>query len=66
MNERHLSQQELAERWGINGRTLEGWRSRGIGPDFLKLGGRVVYRIADVHEYESKCLRKSTGEVVAV
>jgi len=47
-----LSQKELAARWGISHRTLERWRQTGEGPAFLKLGGRVVYRLEDIVEYE--------------
>ncbi|MEO1276316.1 MAG: helix-turn-helix domain-containing protein [Pseudomonadota bacterium] len=47
-----LSQAELAERWRISPRTLERWRSNGTGPRFVCLGGRVIYRVADVLAYE--------------
>ena len=47
-----LNQKELAERWTISARTLERWRWKGDGPAFLKIGGRVVYRIEDVLAYE--------------
>jgi len=33
-------------------RTLERWRWTGDGPKFLKVGGRVVYRLSDIEEYE--------------
>lgn len=52
MSTRHLSQVELAQRWTISPRTLERWRWTGEGPVFLKLGGRVVYRLQDVEAYE--------------
>ena len=39
----HLDQNELAERWSLSPRTLEQWRWRGVGPRYLKLGGRVIY-----------------------
>jgi hypothetical protein len=50
---RHLAQGELAERWRISPRTLERWRWLKIGPCFLKIGGRVAYRLADVVDYEA-------------
>ena len=40
-----LNQTELAARWSISARTLERWRWTGEGPAFLKIGGRVVYRL---------------------
>ena len=46
-----LNQTELAARWTISTRTLERWRWTGDGPAFLKIGGRVVYRLEDVLAY---------------
>jgi predicted site-specific integrase-resolvase len=60
MSTRHLNQRELAERWGISARTLERWRWVGARPRFLKLGGRVVYRLEDIEAYEAEQLRDST------
>ena len=40
----HLNQKQLAARWCISEATLERWRSEGLGPKFLKLCGRVLYR----------------------
>jgi hypothetical protein len=45
---------------------LERWRTEGIGPKYLKLCGRVLYRLVDIEEYESACLMSSTGKAVAV
>ena len=52
-HEQHLNQRELAKRWGISPRTLERWRSIGFGPAFLKLGGRVAYRLSDIEAFEA-------------
>ncbi|MEE9908639.1 helix-turn-helix domain-containing protein [Brucella intermedia] len=54
MATRHLSQIELAARWNISHRTLERWRWTGEGPQYVKLGGRVVYRLEDVEAYEAE------------
>jgi hypothetical protein len=48
---RHLNQAEVACRWSISPRKLERWRRRGQGPRFLKVGGRVVYRLADIEAF---------------
>jgi hypothetical protein len=58
---RHLTQGQLADRWQISPRTLERGRWAGEGPRFLKLGGRVIYRIEDVEVYEAQQLRDSTA-----
>ena len=50
---RHLNQVELARRWALSHRTLERWRWQGCGPQYLKIGGRVVYRISDIEAYEA-------------
>jgi len=42
----HLNQKNLAQRWHVSEATLERWRCDGIGPKFLKLSGRVLYRLA--------------------
>lgn len=57
---RHLTQGQLADRWQMSPRTLERWRWVGEGPRFLKLGGRVIYRLEDVENYEAQQLRDST------
>ena len=43
---------------------LERWRTLGIGPAFLKLRGRIVYREQDLEEYERQCLHTSTSTSV--
>jgi predicted site-specific integrase-resolvase len=58
---RHLNQVELADRWNISHRTLERWRWAGTGPRFVKFGGRVRYRLADIEEFEQEQLRHLTG-----
>ena len=64
MSVKHLNQRHLADRWDVSEATLERWRSEGIGPVFLKLQGRVLYRLEDVESFESDSLRKSTSERV--
>lgn len=56
----HLSQVELARRWKLSPRTLERWRWQRLGPAYLKLGGRVAYRIQDVEAFEAEQLRQIT------
>jgi hypothetical protein len=48
MEVRHLNQRRLAERWNVSEATLERWRSEGIGPQFLKIRGRMFYRLIDI------------------
>ena len=64
MSIKHLNQRHLGDRWDVSEATLERWRSEGIGPVFLKLQGRVLYRLEDVEAFEAESLRKSTYEPV--
>lgn len=65
MSVKHLNQRQLADRWDISEGSLERWRCEGIGPVFLKLQGRVLYRIEDIEAYEAESLRTSTSSAVA-
>jgi Helix-turn-helix domain len=57
---RHLNQEQLAQRLGVSQRTLEGWRHRGKGPAYLRLEGRVAYRVIDVERFEIECLQRGS------
>jgi len=62
MNVKHLNQVELAERWAISKRTLERWRFQKVGPNYLKLGGRVVYRLKDIEAFEEDSVRFTNND----
>lgn len=51
---KHLNQVELSRRWSLSPRTLERWRWLGLGPAYLKIGGRVVYPLEDVEAFEAQ------------
>lgn len=55
---RHFHQVDLARRWNISPRTLERWRWKGIGPRYLKVGGRVLYRLDDIEAFEAAQIRE--------
>ena len=49
-----LTEKDLANRWKMTTRTLQGWRAKGIGPAFIRIGERsIFYRASDVEAYES-------------
>ena len=52
-----LTQNEVADRLRINERTVEGWRWKGIGPAFHKIGGVVRYSLEDIEQYERSVRR---------
>ena len=64
MSIKHLNQRHLADRWDVSEATLERWRTEGIGPVYLKLQGRVLYRVEDVEAFEVESLRRSTSQRV--
>lgn len=61
---KHLSQHELSLRWALSPRTLERWRWTGEGPRYLKLNGRIAYRLVDVEVFEGERVHDSTRKRV--
>jgi len=61
----HINQVELSRRWRLSPRTLERWRYQGTGPRFLKVGGRVIYRLTDIESFEAEQLRAAGARQVA-
>ena len=53
---------EAAKRLGLKPGTLTNMRWRGDGPVFLKIGGRVRYRLNDIAEYLEGRIRTSTSD----
>ncbi|MBB5051869.1 MULTISPECIES: helix-turn-helix domain-containing protein [Afipia] len=60
--ERFLRTPEAARLLGLSPRTLEKHRTYGTGPRYRKLGGRVVYAIADIRAWADIGLRESTND----
>lgn len=54
-----LTPEELSDRWRgtVKLATLQTWRSRQQGPKFVKAGGRVLYPISAIQEYEKRNTR---------
>lgn len=61
---RVLSEAELAHRWGVSQKTLQRWRTEGLGPRFLKLSKHVKYPLEAVTDFETRSLRASTSQRV--
>ncbi|MEN8236897.1 MAG: helix-turn-helix domain-containing protein [Pseudomonadota bacterium] len=51
----------LAKRWCLSSTTLQQWRWTGKGPEYVKLGRRVLYRPKDVERFEKEQLREHTS-----
>jgi predicted DNA-binding transcriptional regulator AlpA len=52
--DRWLSRQELADRYGVPAKTPAEWASKGTGPRYAKFGKHVRYRLSDVIDWESQ------------
>ena len=52
--DRWLSRQELADRYGVPAKTPAEWASKGTGPRYAKFGKYVRYRLSDVIDWESQ------------
>jgi hypothetical protein len=51
------SETDLSRRCGISRRTLQGWRHRGGGPRWIKVGRKVLYPRSDMELF----LRRNSG-----
>ena len=54
--------EEAAKLLRSKSRTLERWRSTGTGPRYIKVGRRVVYRLADLEVWLEQQAREHTAE----
>lgn len=54
-----LTEKMLAERWVCSVSRLQRWRSEGEGPPYLKIVGKVLYRLKDIEAYEDSSLIRS-------
>lgn len=59
---RYLRTPEAARFLGLSGRTLEKHRTYGTGPRYSKLGGRVVYGLADLQAWVGRGAKASTSD----
>ena len=58
----YLTEDQLADRWNVSKRTLQGHRYRDkgqplaamSGPPWVSIGGSVRYRLCDVAAYEAR------------
>lgn len=57
----YLTTSQLAERFQTPESTVRYWRHTGYGPPGVKIGRRVLYRVADVQEWERAIRRDAAG-----
>ena len=51
-----LTEIMLADRWVCSVARLQRWRTVGECPQYLKIVGKVLYRLKDIEAYEEACL----------
>lgn len=57
-DDRWITRQELADRYGVPVKTPAEWASKGTGPPYAKFGRHVRYRISDVVAWETTQLNR--------
>lgn len=63
----YLTPSELAERWRnvVSLSTLDNWRSQQRGPRWFKAGGRVLYPVNEVIQFEQRNMRGFQSKTTA-
>jgi hypothetical protein len=49
-----IDAETLAQRWGVKRKTIDNKRYKGEGPNYYKIGGRVLYDLDDVKRIEKQ------------
>lgn len=62
MAERMMRETEVAALLGVSRRTLQGWRWRGGGPPYVRIGGAVRYEPTEVRAWLDAQRRTSTSD----
>lgn len=64
--EQILTPDELVSRWNnrVSARTLANWRSQSTGPKYIKLGGRIIYKLSMIEEFEDKRTVSGTADYI--
>lgn len=57
-----LTEQMLALRWHCSTSRLQRWRTDEKGPAYLKIGGKVLYRLEDLRDYEKAHIVRARSE----
>ena len=57
-----VTEQQAAGLLHVSVKRLQGWRSRGGGPPFRKLGRCVRYAVPDLEAFVQEAVRRSTSD----
>ena len=61
-DETYLIEKELAKQSKLSERTLQGWRLKGGGPDYVKFGSLVRYPSSRWKKFQRENLHSNTSE----
>ena len=45
LKKKALTPKQVEEAYGLDAGTLANWRSKGLGPEYVKVGGKVLYMV---------------------
>ncbi len=62
----HLTEKELAKRWGFTPKTIQKWRWKGLAPDHIKIHGRIRYTKQAVEDFENQNLQLTSKKSLEV
>ena len=48
-----MTEKQLAERWHKHPKTITKMRTEGTGPPYIKIGGSILYKLADIEAFET-------------
>jgi hypothetical protein len=57
--------EETAAELKLSVHTLNGWRVKGLGPEYCKLGGAVRYSDEAIQAFKDQAKRRSTSQAAA-
>lgn len=61
--DRHIDEKRAAEYLGISYKTLQGYRVKGGGPEFVKIGKKTVrYKFSDLQKWTENKKKKNTSQ----
>lgn len=61
MDEKYLTPEDLAERYGVPVKTVYAWNSEGTAPRRMRVGRHVRYKLADVIAWENARYAENRG-----
>lgn len=59
---RFLDEREVEAEFGLNKRSLQRWRTCGLGPRFCKVNRSILYAVEDIEKFMSERMHASTSE----